>query len=98
MKTYHGRNIFARLKLSSKNIGLLYRAKHLLEEKSLKSIYFAYIHRYLNYANIAWVSTYRIKLKTIHFHQKHVARIVFNENKLTQSRPLITQHLKRLPN
>ena len=73
----------------AKNIGLLYRAKPLLEEKSLKSIYFAYIHSYLNYANIAWASTYRTKLKTIHFHQKHAARIVFNEEKLTQSRPLL---------
>ena len=73
----------------AKNIGLLYRAKPLLEEKSLKSIYFAYIHSYLNYANIAWASTYRTKLKTIHFHQKHAVRIVLNEEKLTQSRPLL---------
>ena len=49
----------------AKNIGLLYRAKPLLQVKSLKSIYFAYIHSYLNYANIAWGSTYRTKLKTI---------------------------------
>ena len=36
----------------TKKIELLYRAKPLLEEKYLKSIYFAYIHSYLNYANI----------------------------------------------
>ena len=57
----------------AKYIGLLYRAKSLLEEKIT---YFAYIHLYLNYTNIAWASTYRTKLKTIHFHQKHAARIV----------------------
>ena len=73
----------------AKYVGLLSCGKPLLEEKSLKSIYFAYIHSYLNYANIAWASTYRTKLKTIHFHQKHAARIVFNEEKLTQSRPLL---------
>ena len=67
----------------AKNIELLYRTKPLLEEKSLKSIYFAYIHSYLDYANIAWASTCRTKLKTIHFHQKHAARIVFNEDKLS---------------
>ena len=72
-----------------KNIGLLYRAKPLIEEKSLKSIYFAYIHTYLNYANIAWGSTYKTKLETIHFYQKHAVRIVFNEDKLTQFRPLL---------
>ena len=41
----------------AKNIGLLYRVKSLLEEKSLKNIYLAYIHSYLNYANIAWASS-----------------------------------------
>ena len=50
----------------AKKIGLLYYTKSLLEEDSLKNIYFAYIHSYLNYANIAWA-----KPKTIHFHQKH---------------------------
>ena len=73
----------------AKNIGLLYRAKPLLEEKSLKSIYFAYTHSYLNYANIAWGSTYRTKLKTIHFHQKSAVRLVFHEDKLAHSRPLL---------
>ena len=72
-----------------KNIGLLYRAKPLIEEKSLKSIYFAYIHTYLNYDNIAWASTYKTKLDTINFYQKHAVRIVFNEDKLTQFRPLL---------
>ena len=58
----------------AKNIGLMYRAKPLLEEKYLKSIYFVYVYSYLNYANIAWTSTYRTKLKSIHFYQKYVVR------------------------
>ena len=37
----------------AKNIGLLYYVKPLLEENSLKSIYFKYIQSYLNYPNIA---------------------------------------------
>ena len=41
----------------TKNIGLLYRAKYLLNESSLKCIYFANIHSYLNCANIACAST-----------------------------------------
>ena len=52
----------------AKKIGLLYRAEPLLEQKSFKSNYFAYINSYLNYANIAWASTYRTKLQTIHCH------------------------------
>ena len=73
----------------AKNIRLLYREKPLLEEKSLKSIHFSYIHSYLNYTNIAWASTYRTKLKTMHFHQNHAVRIVFNEDKLIHSRRLL---------
>ena len=73
----------------AKNIGLLYRAKYFLDESSLKTVYFSYIHSYLNYANIAWASTYQTKLKTVHYHQKHAGRIVFNQEKLTHSRPLL---------
>ena len=72
----------------AKNIGLLYRAKYLLNKASLKCIYFTYIHSYLNYANIAWASTYRTKLKAIYLLQKRAVRIVFNENNMTHSRPL----------
>ena len=47
----------------TKNIGLLNRASYFLNEDSLRTIYFSYIHSYLNYANIAWASTYATKLK-----------------------------------
>ena len=73
----------------AKNIGLLYRAKYLLNQLSLKCIYFAYIHSYLHYANIAWASTYRTKLEAIYLLQKHALRIIFNENNMTHSRPLL---------
>ena len=89
MKTFVGRNLFAQSKLSQqKDVGRLYRAKPLLEEKSLTSIYFAYIYSYLNYANIARASTYRTKLKTTKYQKRYV-RIVFNEDKLTYYRPLL---------
>ena len=73
----------------AKNIGLLYHAKYLLNESSLKCIYFAYIHLYLNYANIAWASTYQKKLKAIYLLQKRAVSIVFNEYNMTHSRPLL---------
>ena len=33
----------------AKNLGLLYQAKHILENESLKTTYFSYIHSYLIY-------------------------------------------------
>ena len=68
---------------------MLYRTKYLLNELSLKCIYFAYIHLYLTYANIAWASTYRTNLKAIYLLQKRAVRIVFNENNMTHSRLLL---------
>ena len=53
----------------SKNIGMLYKAKFLLNEKCLKHIYFAFIHSYLHYGNIAWASTNRYKLKKLYNQQ-----------------------------
>ena len=51
MKVYRGKMILKRLKKIAKNNCLLYQAKPYLDETSLKTIYFSYIHLYLNYAN-----------------------------------------------
>ena len=40
-------------KISKNNNGLLYKAKFLLSQKCLKSIYFSFVHSCINYANIA---------------------------------------------
>ena len=72
-----------------KNIGLLYRPKLFLHTSFLKSIYFSYVHTYLNYANIAWPGTQKTKLKVINIKQKHAVRIIFNEDRLCYSRPLL---------
>ena len=47
----------------SKNIGLLCKAKQLLDNESLKSIYFSYVHSNLNYFSITWASINSAKLK-----------------------------------
>ena len=78
-------HIHAIEKKLAKNIGLLYRARQFLDKESRKTIYFSY----LNYANIAWASTYFTKLKTDHYQQKHAARIIFNDDILTHSKPLL---------
>ena len=42
---------------NSKSIAILLKASRSLNSKSLRSIYFALVHPYINYANIAWAST-----------------------------------------
>ena len=60
----------------AKNIGLMYRAKPFLDKESLSALYYSYIHSYLNYANLAWGSTYLTNLKKLRSQQKHAIRIV----------------------
>ena len=73
----------------SKSIGILFKAKFILNQKCLKSIYFSFIHCYLNYANILWASTNQSKLRKIHKQQKHASRIIYNKEITTSSRPLL---------
>ena len=76
---------------TSKNIGVLYRASHLLDFKNLLKIYFSFIHIYISYANIAWASTSKTKLQGILKKQKHAARITFHANRLDHVRPLLKE-------
>ena len=59
----------------SKNLGILYKARYLLNSQCTKQLYFSFIHTYLNYGNIAWGSTNKTKLNVILRRQKHASRI-----------------------
>ena len=74
-----------------KNIGVLYRASHLLDFKNLLKIYFSFIHIYISYANIAWASTFKTKFQGILKKQKHAVRITFHANRLDHDRPLLKE-------
>ena len=62
----------------SKNLGILYKARGLLNKKCMKQLYFSFVHSYLNYGNIAWASTNKSKLKTLLYKQNmaHVLLIL----------------------
>ena len=63
----------------SKSVGILFKASRSLNSKSLRSIYFALVHPYINYANIAWASTNKTFLNRILGKQKQVARIMSSD-------------------
>ena len=79
----------------SKNIGLLYKARFLLDEKCPKQLYFSFIYSYLNYANITWASTHKSKLKGLLRKKKHASRIMYFKDKYTHAEPLM-QKMKTL--
>ena len=47
------------------------------------------IYLYTIYPNIAWTRTHMTKFKKIHCQQKHAVRKTFNEDYLSNSRPLM---------
>ena len=75
----------------SKNVGVLYRAIHLLDFKNLLKIYFSFIHIYISFANIAWASTFKTKLQGILKKEKHDARLTFHANRLGHASPLLKE-------
>ena len=72
----------------AKDIGLMYRVKPFLDKESLLALYYSHIHSYLNYANLAWGSTYLRNLKKLRSQQKHVIRIVLNKTKFEHTKEL----------
>ena len=75
----------------SKNIGILYKARLLLNKPCMKQLYFSYrppIHSYLNYGNIAWARN-KSKLKVLLRRQKHAARLINFKNKFIHAKPLL---------
>ena len=75
----------------SKSIGILYKATPILNKLQLKQLYFAFVHSYLNYGNIAWGSTHKSKLETLYRHQKHAIRLINFQDRFTHSKPLFVE-------
>ena len=75
----------------SKSVGILFKASRSLNSKSLRSIYFALVHPYINYANIAWASTNKTYLKRILGKQKQAARIISSDDISILSRFLMKE-------
>ena len=73
----------------SRSLGILHRAKFLLNQDSRINVYFSFIQSYINYGNVAWGSTQKIQLKKIFAYQKKAARIIFFADRLPHARPLM---------
>ena len=75
----------------SKSVGILFKASHFLNANCLRSIYFALVHPYINYSNIAWASTNKTYLKRILGKQKQAAKLLSSEDLSLSSRMLMKQ-------
>ena len=69
----------------SKIIGILYKSRGIVKQPLLKQLYFSFIHCHLNYANIAWASTYKNRLEGLHHHQENAPRVINFKDKFTHA-------------
>ena len=60
---------------------MLFTARPFLNKKPLLSLYYSYIHSYINYGSVSWGSTCRTNLKRINSQQKHALHTIFNKRK-----------------
>ena len=52
-------------------------------------MYFAYIHSYINYANLVWGNTHKTYLRKINSQQKRTLRLIHNKNRFYNSEELL---------
>ena len=72
----------------AKTIGLLFEAKPFLNKQSLLSLYYLYIHSYINYANVHCGSTYMTNVKKLFSQQNYAMRIICNKEKFKHTKQL----------
>jgi hypothetical protein len=60
----------------SKGLGILYRARRFLDNKSLKTLYYSFIYPYLVYCIELWGFTFKTYLEPLYLIQKKIVRII----------------------
>ena len=72
----------------SRNIGVLYRLRNFLTEKSLFILYNSFVLSHIMYCNIVWGNCATTKINSLLLLQKRALRIITNSNYLAHSNPL----------
>ena len=76
----------------SRNIGVMYKIKNLLTEKTLKMLYYSFIYPYLYYGIIFWGGTAKIHFNRVFKLQKRAVRVVTGRGYLDHTTPLFISH------
>ena len=72
-----------------KSIDILYKSRDVLSKQCLNQLFFSFIHSYVNYANIAWVSNSKSKIECLDRCQKHAARVIYRKDWYAHAIPLL---------
>ena len=63
-------------KKMSKSIGVIFRSRFFLTEKTLLSLYYTLVYPYISYCSTVWTSTYPTNLNRIYLLQKRAVRAI----------------------
>ena len=73
----------------SKNVDVLYKTRKPINSKCLRSIYFSFIHSYIDYANVVSASTNKNKLKNYFGTKNKLLLSYLTKTELGMPRPLL---------
>ena len=72
----------------AKGLGIMRKAKSLLKEKTLITLYYSFIYPYLHYGIIAWGKTTNNYLNPLSILQKRAIRLISSAHKFDHTAPL----------
>ena len=75
----------------SKCIGILCKARRILNTDTLKSLYYTFAYPYLIYCNIVWGDTYQIHLNKLLKIQKKIIRIIYSGKNFSDSQSVFVK-------
>ena len=78
-------------KKMSKSIGVIFRSRFFLTEKTLLSLYYTLVYPYISYCSTVWTSTYPANLNRIYLLQKRAVRAITKSDYLAHSAPLFSR-------
>ena len=86
--SYHINSIKKKI---AKGVGVIYKARRLLNRNTLITLYYSFIYPYLHYGIIAWGNTYDTYLNTIVKIQKRAIRAISSAHRNAESDPLFKE-------
>ena len=72
----------------AKGIGVIIKARKLLDRETLISLYYSFVYPYLQYCNHVWGNTYSTYLKKLFILQKRIVRVIAGVKPREHSEPL----------
>ena len=79
------------LKKISKSVGIIYKSRFYLSNKTKLSLYYTLIYPFITYCNTVWLSTYVTNLNRIYYLQKRAVRAITNSDFRAHTAPLFAK-------